>query len=170
MVPGGAEKFQYDDKGHLIQAVKKDDYKVWFFYDHLDRLISWKDDKGNVTQFIYADPQNANLLTHVHYPVTGFNMLLLHDQHYNLVSMLTSKSHRFYVATDQNGSPLAVFTPDGNLVKEIIRSPFGKVIRDSSPEFYLPIDFHKGVVEKNTGILIINGRPYDPTIGQWMVP
>ncbi|XP_035708479.1 teneurin-m isoform X4 [Folsomia candida] len=170
LVQRGAEKFQYDDKGHLIHAVKKDDYKVWFFYDHLDRLISWKDDKGNVTQFIYADPQHPQLLTHVHYPVTGFNLLFVHDQNNHLVSMVTSKSHRFYVATDQNGSPLSVFTPDGNLVKETHRSPFGKVIRDTAPDFYLPIDFHRGIVDKHTGIIIINGRAYDPTIGQWMVP
>lgn len=170
LVQRGAEKFQYDDKGHLIHAVKKDNYKVWFFYDHLDRLISWRDDRGNVTQFIYADPQSPNLLTHIHYPLTSTNFLLQYDQQNALVSIVASDLHKYYVGTDQNGSPLAVFTSHGNLVKEIHRSPFGKVVKDTAPEFYLPIDFHGGIVDKHTGILLINGRPYDPTIGQWMVP
>lgn len=54
---------------------------------------------------------------------------------------------RFLVASDQNGSPLALFDTNGNIIKEVRRSPFGKVSLDSNPDFYLPIDFQKGRLE-----------------------
>jgi YD repeat-containing protein len=173
LVQRGAEKFQYDDKGHLVQAVKKDDYKVSFFYDHLDRLIAWKDDLGNVTQFIYADPKSPEMLTHAHYPSKqNEDILLQYDGTGHLVSILRSDTaqERFFVGTDQIGSPVAVFNAQGNLVREIHRSPFGKIVRDTAPGVYIPIDFHGGIVDKQTGVVILKGRPYDPAIGQWMVP
>ena len=170
LVQRGSEKFQYDDKGLLLHAVKKDVYKVWFFYDHLDRLVSWKDDQGNVTQFLYANPETPHLITHIHFPFWGKHYVLLYDNSDALVGLTSSNSERYFVATDQNNSPVAVFNGQGNVVKEIHRTPFGKTVKDTNPEFYFPIGFHGGVVDRKTGLVIINGRPYDPTIGHWMVP
>jgi RHS repeat-associated protein len=77
---------------------------------------------------------------------------------------------RFYVATDQNASPLAYFDVNGNVVKQVRRTPFGKVIKDTNPEFFVPIGFHGGLMDPNTHLVYIDGRLYDPSVGQWMTP
>ncbi|ODN01413.1 Teneurin-m [Orchesella cincta] len=176
LVQRGNEKFQYDDKGLLVHAVKKDMYKVWLFYDHLDRLRCWKDDQGNVTQFLYANPDMPHQVSHIHFPLTGKSLLLLWDEGGgsvvpSVLAIISSDAQRYYVGSDQNGSPVAVFSVHGSVVKEMHRTPFGRVVRDTNSEFYFPIDFHGGILDRHTGIVIMaNGRPYDPTIGQWMVP
>lgn len=83
---------------------------------------------------------------------------------------METTDQRFYVATDQNGSPLAYFDVNGNVVKQIRRTPFGKVIKDTNPEFYVPIGFFGGIMDPNTNLVYIKDRLYDPTIGQWMTP
>lgn len=77
---------------------------------------------------------------------------------------------RFYIATDQNASPIAYFDVNGNVVKQIRRTPFGKIVKDTNVEFYVPIDFYGGLMDPNTHLVYIDGRFYDPSIGQWMTP
>jgi len=175
LVQRGNEKFQYDDKGLLLQVVKNQAYKIWYSYDHHDRMVSWKDDQGNLTQFIYANPETPQLITHVHFPGTSKTLLCIYDEYETLLSLVSNgpsdgESVRYYVASDQNHSPLALFNVHGTLVKEIHRTPFGKVVRQSSAHIYVPIGFYGGIVDGHTGLVFINGRPYDATIGQWMTP
>lgn len=59
---------------------------------------------------------------------------------------------------------------NGNVVKQIKRTPFGKVLKDTNPEFFVPIGFQGGLIDPNTHLVYIDGRLYDPTVGQWMTP
>lgn len=93
----------------------------------------------------------------------------LYDDRNNLIAVETV-DQRFYVATDQNSSPLAYFDVNGNVVKQIRRTPFGKVIKDTNPEFFVPISFHGGLMDPNTNLIYIDARLYDPSVGQWMTP
>lgn len=77
---------------------------------------------------------------------------------------------RYYVACDQNASPLVLFDTEGNIVKEIRRSPFGHVKSDSNVNFYVAVGFQGSVPDTHTGLLYLNKRWYDPFIGQWMTP
>lgn len=83
---------------------------------------------------------------------------------------METSEQRFYVATDQTGSPIALFDSNGNVIKEVRRTPFGRVEKDSNPDFYLPVDFHGGILDPNTGLLYLHKRLYDPQVGQWMTP
>lgn len=127
------------------------------------------DDRENITQFFYANPKTPDLITHVHFPKLSKTFRFLYDSRDFLMTVETSEQ-RFYVATDQNGSPLALFDTNGNLIKEMQRTPFGKIIKDTNPDFYLPIDFHGGLFDPNTKLIYLNKRLYDPTVGQWMTP
>jgi len=49
------EHFQYNAKGLLTKASKKGRFDVRYFYDHMDRLSTRKDNYGNVTQFFYTN-------------------------------------------------------------------------------------------------------------------
>ena len=83
--------------------------------------------------------------------------------------METSDSGRAFIAVDHLGSPVAVFD-SGSLVKEISRSPFGRVVLDSNPKVDLPVGFAGGIADQYTGLVHFSGRVYDPVLGQWMTP
>lgn len=165
----GEQKYRYNSRGQFIHAFERDKFQIWYYYDDRGRLIAWKDDKSNVTQFFYANPITPNLVTHVHYPKTGKTIRYLYDQR-DFLTCIEIEDKRLYVATDQNGSPLVVFDVEGEIVKEIKRSPFGKIMRDSKPELYVPIDFHGGIYDYTTNLIHLETRLYDPVVGQWMTP
>lgn len=93
----------------------------------------------------------------------------MYNDRRHLIAVETA-DQRYYVATDQNASPMAFFDVNGNVVKQVSRTPFGKIVKDTNPEFFVPIGFHGGLVDPNTNFVYIDGRLYDPTIGQWMIP
>nr|XP_012218677.1 PREDICTED: teneurin-m isoform X5 [Linepithema humile] len=165
----GEHKYRYNSRGQLIHASEHKKFQIWYFYDDRGRLVSMNDDRENITQFFYANPKTPDLITHVHFPKLSKTFRFLYDSRDFLMTVETSEQ-RFYVATDQNGSPLALFDTNGNLIKEMRRTPFGKIIKDTNPDFYLPIDFHGGLLDPNTKLIYLNKRLYDPTVGQWMTP
>ncbi|XP_050300174.1 teneurin-m isoform X3 [Anthonomus grandis grandis] len=169
VVRRGEQKYRFNPKGQLIHAFERDKFQTWYYYDEKDRLIAWNDDKGNVTQYFYANPSKPYLVTHLHFPKTGRTFRFLYDTRDVLITVETLEQ-RFYVAADQNGSPLALFDINGNLIKEIRRTPFGNIILDTNPDFYLPVDFHGGIYDPNTKLVYMSKRFYDPIVGQWVSP
>lgn len=169
VVRRGEQKYRYNNRGQLIHAFERDKFQTWYFYDDRDRLVATHDEKGNVTQFFYSNVNSPQLVTHVHFPKAGRTFKYLYDDRDFLVAVETAEQ-RFYAAVDQNGSPLAFFDINGNIVKETRRTPFGKVIKDSNPDFFIPIDFHGGLLDPNTKLIYVERRLYDPTVGQWMTP
>ncbi|XP_048512198.1 teneurin-m isoform X2 [Athalia rosae] len=169
VVRRGEHKYRYNSRGQLIHAFEHDKFQIWYFYDDRGRLVAWNDDRGNITQYFYANPRTPDLITHVHFPKSSKTFRFLYDARDFLITVETSEQ-RFYVASDQNGSPLALFDTNGNLIKEMGRTPFGKIIKDTNPDFYLPIDFHGGLLDPNTRLVYLKKRLYDPAVGQWMTP
>jgi RHS repeat-associated protein len=167
----GDQRYTYNGLGQMESAFEPGKFSVRFFYDPIGRLAAKRDHKGNAVQFVYANPMFNASVTHVHYPVAGRTYRLHYDESGHLVSMETPDD-RFYVGVDQLGSPVAVFDQrSGNLVKEVARSPFGRVISDSNPTVDLPVGFAGGLVDQYTHLLHFeNGRVYDPMLGQWMTP
>ncbi|KAI4462797.1 teneurin and n-acetylglucosamine-1-phosphodiester alpha-n-acetylglucosaminidase [Holotrichia oblita] len=169
VVRRGEQKYRYNARGQLIHAYERDKFQTWYYYDDRGRLISWNDEKGNVTQILYSNPSTPDLITHVHFPKTGVTYRYLYDQRDIIITVETNEV-RYYVASDQNGSPLAFFDINGNLLKEIRRNPFGGIISDTNPGFYVAVDFHGGIYDPNTKLIYLNKRLYDPIVGQWMTP
>ncbi|XP_049313181.1 teneurin-m isoform X2 [Bactrocera dorsalis] len=169
VVRRGEQKYRYNNRGQLIHAFERDRFQSWYYYDDRSRLIAWHDSKGNVTQYYYANPKTPKLLTHVHFPKVGKTLRFFYDDR-DMLMAVENGDQRYYVATDQNGSPLAFFDPNGIIIKDVRRTPFGRIIKDTNPDFFIPIDFHGGLLDPNTKLIYTEGRHYDPTVGQWMTP
>ncbi|KAG6464106.1 hypothetical protein O3G_MSEX014276 [Manduca sexta] len=169
VVRRGEQKYRYNSRGQFVHAFERDKFQMWYYYDNRNRLVAWKDDKSNITQFFYSNPQTPNLITHMHYPKTEKTTRFLYDQR-DFLTCIETEDQRFYVATDHNGSPLVVFDVNGEIIKELKRSPFGKIIKDTNPGFYVPVDFHGGIFDYNTNLVYVENRLYDPVVGQWMTP
>ncbi|XP_055530568.1 teneurin-m isoform X1 [Wyeomyia smithii] len=169
VVRRGEQKYRYNNRGQLIHALERDRFQTWYFYDDQGRLVASHDEKGNVTQYFYTNINSPELITHIHYPKVSRTFRFLYDDRDMLVAVETGEQ-RYYVATDQNGSPIAFFDINGNIVKEIRRTPFGKIIKDSNADFFVPIDFHGGLLDPNTRLVYMEKRLYDTSVGQWMTP
>ncbi len=169
VVRRGSQRYLYNAFGQMISAHEPGKFAVRFYYDDLGRIAAKRDHRGNVVQFVYSNPYSNSTVSHVHYPKASRTYHLLYDENDFLVAMDTPDS-RFYIATDHLGSPIAVFDYKGKLVKEIARSPFGRVTRDTNPGMDIPVDFAGGLVDQYAHLIHIGGRVYDPLLGQWMTP
>ncbi|XP_072158624.1 teneurin-m isoform X3 [Bemisia tabaci] len=165
----GEVRLRYNERGQLSHAIKPNKFSAFYRYDDRGRLIAIHNTAGNITQLLYADPMRPDLVSHLHYPKIGTTFRYLYDEKGFIVAVETSEQ-RFYVATDQNGSPIALFDTNGNIIKEFRRTPFGHLIRDSNPNFFLPVDFQGGMPDPHTGLLYLKKRWYDPSVGQWLTP
>ncbi|CAG0878874.1 unnamed protein product [Darwinula stevensoni] len=164
--------FVYDGRGCLVRALKQGRFHVHYEYDHFLRLVMRKDSYGNVTQFFYADPSPSrrNRVTHVFSTRENRVTSLTYDPEGKVI-MMEDGVKRLYVATDACGTPVKMWNSRGEVVREIIRGPYGKIMWDSNPHLYIPVDFCGGILETLTeSVHMSQGRVYDPVVGQWMTP
>ncbi|RWS23020.1 Teneurin-3-like protein, partial [Leptotrombidium deliense] len=166
----GEERFFYNTFGLLMRATRQNRYDIRYLYDSKGRLSVRKDNYGNVTQFFYGDIERPYLVTHMFNNFDGTVTTLIYDDT-GMPIMAQLNHETYYVACDQIGSPLLVFDHRGEVVKEIHRGPYGHVLFDSNPTFYLPVGFKGGIPEPITGIVHFHGNYiYDSLIGQWLTP
>ncbi|KAL7300753.1 hypothetical protein TKK_0006730 [Trichogramma kaykai] len=164
------ERFSYNAKGLLVRATKRGRFDIKYYYDHLDRLSARKDNYGNVTQFFYNNQQRPYEVSQIYSPRDGKLMSLVYDDRGHLIYAQVYR-HKFYIATDQCGTPVMIFNQYGEGIREIMRSPYGHIVYDSNPYLYLPVDFCGGLLDQITSLVHMpNGKVYDPLIGQWMSP
>ncbi|KAL0125856.1 hypothetical protein PUN28_004718 [Cardiocondyla obscurior] len=164
------ERFNYNAKGLLVRATKRGRFDVRYYYDHLDRLATRKDNYGNVTQFFYNNQKRPHEVSQIYSPRDGKLMSLVYDDRGHLIYAQVYR-HKYYIATDQCGTPIMIFNQYGEGIREIMRSPYGHIVYDSNPYLYLPVDFCGGLLDQVTSLVHMpNGKVYDPLIGQWMSP
>lgn len=86
-------------------------------------------------------------VTHIYSPRDGRLMTLLYDDRSHLI-FAQIFPQKYYIATDLCGTPMMIFNQYREVVREIVRSPFGHIVYDSNPYLYLPIDFCGGLLDQ----------------------
>lgn len=173
IISRGNSKFIWNANGQLTGAITKEgsvETVVAYHYDHKDRLLSRFVSSGSNrsrTQFVYDESTSSGMS----YCITDSRIMgFTYDSNGHLIA-LSIEGAKYYVASDHLGSPVAVYTADGVLVKEIVRNVWGKVIKDSNPSFWLPIDFRGSIRDPISGLnYFTDGRVYDASICQWLTP
>ena len=161
--------FSYTARGNIRHAWRKANFRLTFRHDYKGRVTSWENEQGNITQFFYVDLKRPLLPTHIHYPMDDITHALIYDHRGFIVSVRTNRD-RFWINTDNNGSPISVYDSSGSLVKEIRRTPWGLIKYDSNPKLELHVDFQGGIREPTTGLILFGINAYNPKYGQWMAP
>ena len=162
--------YKYNSKGLLVKASKADRFEIDYVYDHKDRLVARKDNFQNVTQFHYGDPAHPERVTHVYSSRDAVLSSLLYDDRGHLMYAQIQRKH-YYIATDENGTPTMIMDQYGEVIREMMRSPYGQIIYDSNSYFYMPIDFSGGIQDIQTELVHMpRGKVYDPLIGMWLTP
>uniref|UniRef100_A0A8C1W1X2 Si:dkey-237h12.3 n=1 Tax=Cyprinus carpio TaxID=7962 RepID=A0A8C1W1X2_CYPCA len=167
----GSEIFQYNSNGHLERVYSKSSgWSVQYHYDGLGRRVSTKSSMGQHLQFFYADLSYPSRITHVYNHSSSQITSLYYDLQGHLFAMEISSGAEFYIASDNIGTPLAVFGSDGALLKQVHYTAYGEVYSDSNPDIQLVIGFHGGLYDPLTKLLHFGVRDYDMMSGRWTAP
>eukprot|EP00066_Takifugu_rubripes_P021376 XP_011610642.1 PREDICTED: teneurin-3-like [Takifugu rubripes] len=167
----GAEIFEYNSKGRLVRVYSKaSSWTIQYRYDGLGRRVASKNSLGQHLQFFYADLNYPTRITHVYNHSSSEITSFYYDFQGHVFAMELSSGEEFYIACDNTGTPLAVFSNNGLLLKQVHYTAYGEVYFDSNPDFVLVIGFHGGLYDPLTRLLHFGERDYDIPAGRWTTP
>ncbi|XP_038956357.1 teneurin-1 isoform X3 [Rattus norvegicus] len=167
----GNDIFEYNSNGLLQKAYNKvSGWTVQYYYDGLGRRVASKSSLGQHLQFFYADLANPIRVTHLYNHTSSEITSLYYDLQGHLIAMELSSGEEYYVACDNTGTPLAVFSSRGQVIKEILYTPYGDIYHDTYPDFEVVIGFHGGLYDFLTKLVHLGQRDYDVVAGRWTTP
>ncbi|XP_041079118.1 teneurin-2-like isoform X1 [Polyodon spathula] len=167
----GSDIFEYNSKGLLVRAYSKSSgWNVQYHYDGLARRVSSKNNLGQHIQFFYADLNNPARVTHVYNHSSSEITSLYYDLQGHLFAMEISSGEEYYIASDNTGTPLAVFSSNGLMIKLLQYTAYGEIYHDSNMDFQLVVGFHGGLYDHLTKLVHFMQRDYDVLAGRWTAP
>ncbi|XP_003801946.1 teneurin-1 isoform X3 [Otolemur garnettii] len=167
----GNDIFEYNSNGLLQKAYNKvSGWTMQYYYDGLGRRVASKSSLGQHLQFFYADLANPIRVTHLYNHTSSEITSLYYDLQGHLIAMELSSGEEYYVACDNTGTPLAVFSSRGQVIKEILYTPYGDIYHDTYPDFQVIIGFHGGLYDFLTKLVHLGQRDYDVVAGRWTTP
>ncbi|KAG9341668.1 hypothetical protein JZ751_018732 [Albula glossodonta] len=163
--------FEYNSNGLLTRAYNKvSEQSVQYRYDGLGRRVASRGSSGQYLQFFYADLAKPTRVTHMYNHTSSQITSLYYDLQGHLIAMELSSGEEYYVACDNSGTPLAIFSSRGQIVKEILYTPYGDIYQDTNPSFQMVIGFHGGIYDPITKLIHLGRRDYDVVAGRWTTP
>ena len=162
MAARGADTFAYDRSGDLRSATVGA-VTVAYAYDGLGRRVA-RVEGGQTTRYVYGDPDDPYRISAARAP-DGTLDRYLYGPRGNLFAILRGTA-RFYVATDQVGSPRVVVDSSGIVVKRLEYDAYG-VETDLDPGFFEPIGFAGGLRDPITRLVRFGLRDYEPASGRF---
>ncbi|XP_076131231.1 teneurin-2 isoform X3 [Alosa pseudoharengus] len=174
----GSDVFEYNSNGLLERAYSRgasaggagDGWSVRYRYDGLGRRVSRKTDGGQHQQYFYADLNYPARVTHIYNHSGGEITTFYYDLQGHLFAMEVSNGEEYYIASDNTGTPLAIFSSNGQMVKQLQYTAYGEVYFDSNPDFHLAIGFHGGLYDPLTKLVHFIQRDFDALAGRWTAP
>ena len=151
----GAIRLKYDQNGLI--SIGDDIQLTWdlndqltsyngqvVHYDHQNRIVQFGDIK-----IAYANVQFPNRPTHfisrmriqhLYYDLSGALYSIKEDIFGGSTNQITKT---YFIVAQSDSTPMFVFDENGDLVKQIERSYYGRITRDTNPEFDLLVG-HRG--------------------------
>ena len=160
----GTQALEYSARGELLSATAGG-VGVTYRYDALNRRVA-RTEGGKTERYLYGNPGDPHAITA---SIDGDGELTTYRyDDYGLLHALERGGKTYAVATDQVGTPVAVFDEAGALVKRVERDTWGVVTSDSAPAFALPFGYAGGLEDRRTGLVRFGFRDYDPAAGRWL--
>jgi len=161
----GTFMFSYSARGELLKVLVSPGNEIRYTYDGFGRRVARTDSNGT-TQYLYGNPGNQLLITEI-IDQNGTLSQYFYDESAALIAM-DRDGVRYYLATDQVGSPRVITDSSGAIVKRLVYDTWGVLIQDNNPSFNLPFGFAGGLADEVTGLVRFGMRDYDPRVGRWM--
>ncbi|XP_065143605.1 teneurin-2 isoform X2 [Paramisgurnus dabryanus] len=168
----GSDIFEYNSKGLLERAYSRTSggWSVRYRYDGLGRRVSRRTGDGEHQQYFYADLNYPTRVTHVYNHSKAEITSFYYDLQGHLFAMEVTGGEEYYIASDNVGTPLAIFSSNGQMVKQLQYTAYGEIYHDSNPDFQLILGFHGGLYDPLTKLVHFAQRDYDVLAGRWTAP
>ncbi|XP_053702801.1 teneurin-4 isoform X2 [Synchiropus splendidus] len=167
----GNDYFEYDSAGLLVKVYNRaSGWNIRYRYDGVGRRVSSRSSVGHHLQFFYADLSSPTRVTHMYNHSSAEITSLYYDLQGHLFAMELSSGEEFYVACDNIGTPLAVFSGSGHMIKQVLHTAFGEVYLDTNPSFQLVVGYQGGLYEPLSKLVHMGRRDYDVLAGRWTTP
>jgi RHS repeat-associated protein len=163
LVTLGTATFTYAARGELLSA-NVDGTTIDYGYDGMKRRV-YRREGAAIQRYFYGEPGRPFRLTHS-MDESNIATRYLYDDRGHLIAFDRGPT-RYYVATDALGSPRAVFSAAGAVVRAIERDSFGRVLSDTDPSLELPVGFAGGLEDESAGLVRFGLRDYVPSLGRF---
>jgi len=161
----GADLFHYGANGELLEAsIASGGETIRYTYDALGRQTVRTNGAGS-TRILYGNPANPLQITATIDENEVLTTYSYNDQ--GILLALDRGDARYYVMADTTGTPQSIWNAQGDIVKQIVRDSFGRVLTDSAPDFPLLIGFAGGLEDAATELVRFGFRDYDLQSGRW---
>ncbi len=159
VVKKGDNVLQYNNESQLIRYTSPE-HDISYKYNGLGRLVQ-KTVNGKTETYIYNElSDDAQLLAVI-------------DENGNTTSKFINNTimeqgeKTYYLLKDGQGSVIQVIDEAGAVAAEYEYSPFGKM-KVIKGELSQPIGFTGAITDRDTGLLYLNVRHYDPETGRFV--
>ncbi|MEM9558546.1 MAG: polymorphic toxin type 10 domain-containing protein, partial [Acidobacteriota bacterium] len=161
------DTFTYDVAGNLRHVELADGRVIDYAIDPSHRRIGKSIDGVLVEGYLYQDRLNPIVqLDGSGAPVARF----VYGTRPHVPDLMLRGGVIYRYVHDVRGSPRFVLdTRDGSIVQELQFDAFGRVVLDTNPGFQ-PFGFAGGLYDRDTGLVRLGARDYDPTLGRWTTP
>ncbi|MDF2958643.1 MAG: repeat protein [Paenibacillus sp.] len=164
MTQRGSDTFRYGVRGELLEATVSG-ATYMYTYDALGRRTARDNGNGKTIQYLYGHPQSVQMLT-ASVGTDGAVTNYFYDEEGLLIGF-ERNGQRYYVITDNVGTPELVLDSAGATVKKLRYDSYGVLLSDSNPAFELLIGFAGGLEDRATGLVRFGARDYDAASGRW---
>lgn len=169
----GGDAFAYSAIGELLTFTGSDpagNTTVTYTYDGQGRRVA-RTGPDTTTEYLYGHPRDPWQLSVVRETGPTAESTVRTQYYYDPDGRVTAfdrDGDRYYVATDQVGTPRIVVTADGTVAKTIDRTAFGEVRTDSAPDFPLHVGFAGGIADPASDTVRLGYRDYEPAAGRFL--
>jgi RHS repeat-associated protein len=156
--------YGYDVLGNLRRVVLPNGRTIDYVIDAANRRIGKKVDGALVQAFLYQDQLKPVA------ELDGSGAVLsrfVYATRSNVPDYLVRDGVVYRIITDHLGSPrFVVNTSDGSIAQQMDYDAFGNVTVDTNSGFQ-PFGFAGGLYDRDTGLVRLGARDYDPHTGRW---
>jgi RHS repeat-associated protein len=156
--------YAYDALGNLRRVVLPNGRTIDYVVDAANRRIGKKVDGVLVQGFLYQDQLKPVA------ELDGSGAIVsrfVYATRSNVPDYMVRDGVVYRIITDHLGSPrFVVNTSDGSIAQQMDYDAFGTVVLDTNPGFQ-PFGFAGGLYDRDTGLVRLGARDYDPHTGRW---
>src|SRR5262249_30289567 len=150
--------------GNLRAVTLPGGAQIDYVIDGRNRRVAKKVNGTTVQGFLYQDRLRPVA------ELNGSNAIVstfVYGSRPNVPDYMVKGGVTYRIIADFVGSPrLVVETATGAVVQRLDYDEFGRVVLDTNPGFQ-PFGFAGGVYDRDTGLVRLGARDYDPEVGRW---
>lgn len=158
----------------LIIKYKSNQLIIDYVYDSEQRLIIKSYPlNGYYIQFIYSNQDNRKQITHIYNSQLKIMINIYYDNQDNLIGF-EENNKKYFILTDQLGSPLFIYDQNGLLIQEKFYGLYGQILieKNYQDKIYFPFGYAGLLIDDdlNCAFEKFTGKIFDLNLGRYLVP